>query len=85
METLRPYAGAYATPTGSSFEVVLKEDGTLGIDFPGQPFQVLTPWQPRKFKIKEFSDVTFEFVVEGGRVVALKQIDPSGENRFTRK
>lgn len=83
--TLRPYAGSYATPTGGSFDVVLKEDGTLGIEVPGQPFQALVPWRPRVFKVKEFSDVTFEFVTAGGRVTALKQIDPSGEYKFVRK
>jgi CubicO group peptidase (beta-lactamase class C family) len=85
LETLRPYAGAYETPTGAKFEVVLKEDGTLGLLFPGQPFQALLPWRPRKFRVKEFSDVVFEFVVVDGRVVEMKQIDPSGEFRFPRK
>ncbi len=83
--TLRPYAGPYETPTGAKFEVVLKEDGTLGLVFPGQPFQALVPWKPRKFRVKEFSDVVFEFVVENGKVEALKQIDPSGEFRFARR
>ena len=83
--TLRPYAGGYETPTGAKFEVVLKEDGTLGLAFPGQPFQALVPWKPRKFRVKEFSDVVFEFVVEDGKVTALKQIDPSGEFRFARR
>ena len=77
--TLRPYAGSYETPTGVKFEVVLKEEGTLGLVFPGAPFQAFIPWKPRKFRIKEFSDVVFEFVVEDGQVKALKQIDPSGE------
>ena len=83
--TLRQYAGQYLTPSGSVFSVVLQENGTLGLDFAGQPFQVLTPWQPHRFKVKEFSDVTFEFVLEDGRVTALKQIDPSGEYIFRRK
>jgi CubicO group peptidase (beta-lactamase class C family) len=85
IETLRPYAGNYQTPTGAKFEVVLKEDGTLGIAFPGQPLQILIPWKPRKFRVKEFSDVVFEFVVVDGKVTELKQIDPSGEYRNPRK
>lgn len=83
--TLRQYAGTYETPTGAKFEVVLKEDGTFGLVFPGQPFQALLPWQPRRFKVKEFSDVQFEFEVTGGRVTALRQIDPSGAYTFTRR
>ena len=83
--TLRRYAGTYETATGARFEVVFKEDGTLGLAFAGQPFQPLIPWKPHRFRVKEFSDVVFEFVVEDGRVTQLKQIDPSGEYRFTRK
>ena len=48
--------------------------------FPGQPFQALVPWKPRRFRLKEFSDVTVEFVVgPDSKVTALKQVDPSGE------
>jgi CubicO group peptidase (beta-lactamase class C family) len=77
--TLKPYAGTYETPTGARFEVVLREDGTLGLALPGQPFQPLIPWKPRRFRVKEFSDVIYEFVVADGKVTALKRIDPSGE------
>jgi CubicO group peptidase (beta-lactamase class C family) len=83
--TLRQYAGAYETPTGAKFEVILKQDGTFGVAFPGRPFQVLSPWRARQFRVKEFSDVLFEFVVSDGRVTALKQVDPSGEHTFARK
>jgi len=59
--------------------VVLRA-GTLGVVRPGQPFQPLVPWKPRRFRIKEFSDVIVEFAVgPDGKVTALKQIDPSGE------
>ncbi len=85
LTTLRPYAGTYETPTGAKFEVALKENGVLGLVFPGQPFQALIPWKAHKFRVKEFSDLVFEFVVSDGRVTALKQIDPSGENTFVRK
>ena len=79
-ETLRPYAGTYVSPTGAKFQVVLREGGALGVVFPGQPFQALVPWKPGRFRLKEFSDVTVEFVVgPDGRVTALKQADPSGE------
>jgi len=78
-ETLQPYAGSYLTPTGAKFEVVLR-GGTLGVVRPGAPFQPLVPWKPRRFRIKEFSDVIVEFTVgPDGKVIAMKQIDPSGE------
>jgi CubicO group peptidase (beta-lactamase class C family) len=78
-ETLQKYAGTYATPTGAKFEVVLRGD-TLGVQRPGQPFLALVPWKPGKFRVKEFSDVTIEFVTGAdGKVTALKQVDPSGQ------
>ena len=83
--TLRQYVGTYVTPSGATFDVALKEDGTLGINFPGQPFQALVPWRPHRFKIKEFSDLTIEFVLEGDRVKAMTQSGPSGKYTFMRK
>ena len=83
--TLRQYLGTYITPNGGKFDVVLRPDGTLAIQYPSGTFQNLIPWQTRRFRIKEFADVVFEFVTEGGKVTALKQTDPSGEFVFTRR
>lgn len=83
--TLRQYSGTYQTPTGARFEVVLKEDGVLGLAFAGQPFQPLVPWRPHRFRVEEFSDVIVEFVVADGKVTAMKQSDPSGEYTFPRR
>jgi CubicO group peptidase (beta-lactamase class C family) len=82
--TLRPYAGTYETPTGAKLEVALREEGTLNIQFPGRPVELIS-WKPRKFRVKEFSDLVFEFVVADGKVVEMKQISPDGEYRFPRK
>jgi hypothetical protein len=84
-ETLARYVGTYETPTGAKFQVVLKEDGTLGLAFPGAPFQRLQPWKPHAFRVPEFADVVIEFVVEGDRVTAMKQINPSGQYTFPRR
>jgi len=51
----------------------------------GTPRVQLEPWKPGKFRVKQFSDNLVEFVTESGRVVAMKQRDPSGEYRFERK
>ncbi|HEV7784547.1 MAG TPA: DUF3471 domain-containing protein, partial [Thermoanaerobaculia bacterium] len=83
--TLGAYTGAYLTPTGTEIQVVLKEDGSFGLQPPGGLFQVLQPWKPRQFRIKEFSDVVFEFEVKDGKVTALIQRNPSGEFRLARK
>lgn len=83
--TLRQYLGTYVTPSGGTFDVVLRSDGTLALQYANGTFQNLIPWQPRRFRIKEFADVTFEFVSQNGKVTALKQTDPSGEFVFTRR
>lgn len=83
--TLARYVGTYQTPTGAKFQVELREDGSFGVAFAGAPFQALLPWRPHCFKVPEFADVTIEFVVEGGKVVAMKQRDPSGEATFPRR
>ncbi len=83
-EMLAKLAGTYETPTGLKFRVALKEDGSLNLVFPGQPEEPLIPYKGLRFRIKAFSDVMFEFVVENGQVKALKQTDPSGENVFKR-
>ena len=82
---LKQLAGVYETPTGSKFQVVLKEGNVLCLVLPGQPEEELIPYKGLKFKIKEFSDLIFEFVIENGQVKALKQRDPSGEYVFPRK
>lgn len=82
---LQKLAGTYETPVGVKFEVVLKEDGGLYLRFAGQSDQKLIPYKGLKFRIKDFSDVMFEFTVENGVVKGLKQTDPSGETVFPRK
>ena len=84
-EMLGKLAGTYETPVGTTFEVVLKEDGGLYLRFAGQSDQALVPYKGLKFRIKDFSDVLFEFTVENGVVKSLKQVDPSGETVFPRK
>jgi hypothetical protein len=37
------------------------------------------------FKLPQFSDLTIEFLVENGKVTAVKQKDPSGEFVFPKK
>ena len=64
----------------------MQEGGALGVLLPGQPFQALVPWKPGRFRVKEFSDVTVEFVrAADGGVSAMKQVEPSGEYVFPRQ
>jgi CubicO group peptidase (beta-lactamase class C family) len=82
-KVLEQYAGKYQLG-GIVVEVVIR-DNSLYLSVPGTPSVQLIPFKPRVFRVEEFSDMTFEFVLENGKVKALKQIDPSGEYRLERK
>jgi len=85
LTTLHQYVGAYETPSGGKFDVVIRPGDTLAIQNPDGTFQNLIPWQTNRFHIKEFADVVFEFRVSNGRTTELKQINPSGEYTYVRK
>jgi len=57
----------------------------LFLVFVGQPERKLVPYKGLKFRVPEFSDVVYEFVVENGQAKALKQRDRSKEFTYTRK
>lgn len=76
VETLTKYAGKYKIGT-NSVNVVLKNKNHLFIQ--GSPDIELIPYKPNIFKTKEFADLTIEFIVENGKVTAMKQKDGSGE------
>jgi len=82
---LAQMAGVYKTPDGGTFEIKLKADGTLTLDFPGQPPYDLKQSKGNAFKLPQFSDLTIEFLVVDGQVKAIKQKDPSGEVTFEKK
>ena len=84
-ETLAKLAGTYETPTGLKFQVVLKENGALFLAVPGDVDQELIPYKGLQFRIKQFADVVWEFVLENDQVTGLKQRDPGGAIVFPRK
>jgi CubicO group peptidase (beta-lactamase class C family) len=78
--TLQTYAGTYITPSGG--KTVLTFQPGKGLSIRGGPD--LQPWRPNQFRVKEFPDVVISFTVEGGKVLAMRQRDPSGEFVFPR-
>ena len=78
--TLQMYAGTYTSPSGG--KTVLTFQPGKGLSIRGGPD--LQPWRPQQFRIKEFPDVVISFTVENGKVVAMRQRDPSGEFVFPR-
>jgi len=74
---LLKYIGKYEFAGGFiNIELIDKD---LFIVVPGQPRYQLIPVKQHLFRVKEFADYRFEFVVDDGNVTGVKQIDPSGE------
>jgi CubicO group peptidase (beta-lactamase class C family) len=79
------FAGDYETPGGVKIQIAVAPDGKLSLVLPGQPPIPLSQVKGLAFRNPRFSDETFEFVVEDGRVKGLKQKDPSGEFTFPKR
>jgi CubicO group peptidase (beta-lactamase class C family) len=82
---LEKLAGTYLTPTKVKFQVVYQPGTGLSLVFPGGPPQKLLPIKGLKFRTPQFADDIYEFVMENGKVTALKERDPSGEFTFSRQ
>ena len=78
--TLQRYAGTYMSPSGGRVVVTFQPGKGLAI----RGGSDLQPWRPHQFRVKEFPDVVISFTVEGGKVLAMRQRDPSGEFVFPR-
>jgi CubicO group peptidase (beta-lactamase class C family) len=77
-------AGTYRTPDGFPVPVVLRQDGSLWLAMAGQAEEQLLPYRGLVFRVQRFADVTFEFVLDKGKVIALQQTAPFGEFVFKR-
>src|SRR5437879_5005627 len=82
---LEKLAGGYVTPTKVKFEVLYQPGAGLSLSFPGGPPIKLIPLKGLKFRTPQFADVIYEFVMENGKVTALKSRNPSGEFTFPRQ
>lgn len=76
---LSQLAGGYETPSGVKIQITLASDSKLSLVFPGQPVVPLTQLKGLVFRTPQFSDMTYEFVVQNGQVTGLKQKSPEGE------
>jgi len=83
--TLQELAGDYITPTKVKFQVLYQPGAGLSLAFPGGPPEKLISIKGLKFRTPRFADDIYEFVMENGKVTALKERDPSGEFTFARQ
>jgi hypothetical protein len=82
---LEKLAGTYLTPDKTKFQVLYQPGAGLSLEFPGAPPQPLILVKGLQFRTARFADEIFEFVMENGKVKALKDRDPSGEVSFERQ
>src|SRR5208282_1924226 len=75
--TLRSLAGTYQAPDGANFKVVFR-DGALYRLAPAEPDMQFEPYKGLTFHQREFSDHSYEFILDNGRAAGLKESDPSG-------
>ena len=82
---LEKLAGTYLTPDKTKFQVLYQPGAGISLAFPGAPPQPLILVKGLQFRTARFADEIFEFVMENGKVKALKDRDPSGEVSFDRQ
>ncbi len=82
---LEKLAGDYITPTKFKFQVLYQPGAGLSLAFPGGPPTKLIPIKGLKFRTPQFADDIYEFVMQNGRVTALKERNPEGEFTYTRQ
>jgi CubicO group peptidase (beta-lactamase class C family) len=82
---LTQLAGTYEMPSGMKAQITFVQNSGLSLVLPGSPPYSLTHTKGMRFRIPQFSDLVFEFVMENGQVKALKEKDPSGEFSYPRK
>ncbi len=83
-EILIKYAGKYEL-AGTVLEIVLNEKGMLNLKIPGQPAYTLVPYKAQEFTLKEFSDNTIKFLMDGDEVKMMQSISPDGTYDYMKK
>jgi hypothetical protein len=79
-KALAPFVSSYETATGVRFQIAIKNGNRLARVSVSGAETLLDPVKPWIFRVKAFSDVRYEFLMENGQVKALKIIEPSGES-----
>jgi CubicO group peptidase (beta-lactamase class C family) len=77
-EFLRRFVGAYTTDSGQTTMTISLEGATLKMNVPGQPTYELVPYEGTEFTVKNLTGYSVEFVVEDGKVTAIKSKQPNG-------
>jgi hypothetical protein len=77
-ELVQKLVGTYETPSGFKFQVVMKPGSGLYVAASGQPDHKLIPYKGLKFRVQEFADVVFEFLMRTARSPRSNKQTPPG-------
>jgi hypothetical protein len=83
-EILQRYTGKYEL-AGSERTIALTEEGILQMKIPGHPDYTLIPYKVNEFTMKEFSDITLRFLLDGEKVTGMQYISPGGRYEYVKK
>jgi CubicO group peptidase (beta-lactamase class C family) len=83
-ELLALLAGGYTTVSGLKWQVMVKDRTQLCLSFPGQPDLPLAAYKHLKFRIPQFPDRIYEFVMQNDTVLELKIAGPEGTYLLSR-
>lgn len=78
------YTGQFEL-AGNVIEIVLSDEGHLQMIIPGQPDYTLIPYKPQEFILKEFSDNTIRFILDGDQVKMMQSVSPEGIYEYLKK
>jgi hypothetical protein len=81
---LKQLTGTYQAAFGAKCSIKLRRDNQLMLHFPEAPAEVLTPLKGLQFRNPKWPQRTFEFVMEDGRVAALRHWNSVAEFVLTR-
>jgi hypothetical protein len=81
---LSQYTGRYEL-AGTVIEIVLTEEMVLQMKIQGEPDYTLIPYKPQEFIMKEFSDQTIKFIMDGKDVVMMQSVSPGGVYEYLKK
>jgi len=84
VSVIEQLVGIYVSELGIKAAVQLNGDQKLTLRFPFQPAEVLVPFRDLQFRSRLSPETTFEFVMDDGRVTALRYWDSHVEFSLTR-
>jgi hypothetical protein len=63
---------------GEAVVTISLQGDVLKMEVPGQPVYTLEPYKDTEFRLKDLEGYSVAFVLEGGKVIEMKAVQPNG-------